>query len=112
MKNQNILISLLAVFCLVGCNQQSGGNSGNSSSQAPADESKFVIEDYGTYKFEAEKFNSDNWTPDSTYGGAKVIQESKASGGAYLAGGSPKSAGTCSFSFELKKDSIVNFSAA
>ena len=112
MKKQNILISLLAIFCLAGCTQQSGGNSGNSSSQAPADESSFVIEDYGTYKFEAEKFNSDNWTPDSTYGGAKVIQESKASGGAYLAAGSPKSAGTCSFSFELKKDSIVTFSAA
>ena len=111
MKKQNILVSLLAVFCLVGCNQQSGSNPG-SNSQKPADESIFVIEDYGTVKFEAEKFNSENWTPDSTYGGAKVIQESKASGGAYLAAGSPKSAGTCKFSFELKKDSIVNFSAA
>ena len=107
MKNQNILISLLAIFCLVGCNKQSG-----NSSQKPADESAFVIEDYGTYKFEAEKFNSDNWTPDSTYGGLKVIEESKASGGAYLAAGSPKSSGTCTFSFELKKDSIVDFSAA
>ena len=106
MKKQNILVSLLAVFCLVGCNQQSGSNPG-SNSQKPADESNFVIEDYGTIKFEAEKFNSENWTPDSTYGGAKVIQESKASGGAYLAAGSPKSAGTCKFSFELKKDSIV-----
>ena len=110
MKKQNILISLLAIFSLVGCNQQSGKNSDNS--QNPADESKFVIENYGTVKFEAEKFNSDNWTPDSTFGGAKVIEESKASGGAYLAGGSPKSSGYCSFSFELKKDSIVTFSVA
>ena len=114
MKKQNILISLLAIFCLVGCNQHSSDNKPSESSQqqTPADESKFVIEDYGTVKFEAEKFNSENWTPDSTYGGAKVIQEAKASGGAYLAAGSPKSAGTCTFSFELKKDSIVTFSAA
>ena len=113
MKKQNILISLLAIFCLASCNQQSGGGKSSEGSQEPpADESKFVIEDYGTVKFEAEKFNSDNWTPDSTYGGAKVISESKASGGAYLAAGSPKSAGTCTFSFELKKDSIVTFSAA
>ena len=107
MKNQKILISLLAVFCLVGCNSQPSG-----SSAKPADESNFVIEDFGTVKFEAEKFNSDNWTPDSTYGGAKVIQEAKASGGAYLAAGSPSSTGTCSFSIELKKNSIFTFSAA
>ena len=113
MKKQNILISLLAIFCLASCNQQSGGGKSSEGSQEPsADESKFVIEDYGTVKFEAEKFNSDNWTPDSTYGGAKVISESKASGGAYLAAGSPKSAGTCSFSIELKKNSIFTFSAA
>ena len=111
MKKYNILISLLAIFSLVGCNQQPGGNS-NQSSQGPADESKLVIEDYGTVKFEAEKFNSESWTPDSTYGGMKVIQESKASGGAYLAAGSPKSSGTCKFSFELKKNSKLTFSAA
>ena len=44
MKKYNILISLLAIFSLVGCNQQPGGNS-NQSSQGPADESKLVIVD-------------------------------------------------------------------
>ena len=104
MKNQRVLISLLAIFCLVGCN-------GNQQSSAE-DKSAIVIEDFGTVKFEAENFNTDNWTPDSIYGGASVISEEKASGGAYLAAGAPKSEGSCTFSFELKKYSIVTFSAA
>ena len=100
MKKQSILISLFAIACLASCGPI-GGNSNNSSK--PADKSKFVIEDFGTIKFEAEDFNTDNWISDSYYGNEVIIQEEKASGGAYLAAPSVGSSAEAKFSFELKQ---------
>ena len=122
MKRSNILISLLAVTCLVGCsgNSQSGESSSPSgdASSAPADSSdssqsekkaKIVISDYGTVKFEAEDFDSSEWDYESD---EVVMESSKASGGKYLSAAIPDSTGTCTFYFELAKDSKVVFSAA
>ena len=119
MKKQNILISLLAIFALVGCtnNNQPGKTSkqeGGTSAQQGGDENipTFKIEGFKTAKFEAEEFNTDYWQADPCYDG-DVVEESKASGGAYLAAGDPDSAGAyCQFNFELTAYSHVVFSAA
>ena len=124
MKKSNILISLLAVACLVGCsgnnNNPSGGNSNSNGgeSSAPADSSnsggnenkaKITIADYGTAKFEAEEFDSSDWDYESD---DAVVVSSKASGGKYLSAAIPDSTGTCTFYFELAKHSKVVFAAA
>ena len=108
MKKQNILISLLAIFALVGCtnNNQPGKTSkqeGGTSAQQGGDENipTFKIEGFKTAKFEAEEFNTDYWQPDSCYDG-DVVEESKASGGAYLAAGDPDSAGAYSAFLRLQ----------
>ena len=112
MKKQSILISLLAIACLVGCNSNSSNPGGGSSNVQPADKSLLVIEDFGTAKLEAEDFNTDGWTSDANYGGEVIIEENKASGGAYLAAADLGSGSEAKFSFELKKFSRVTISAA
>ena len=68
MKKQKILISLLSIICLVGCasnkpaSSNDGGNSGASVSPTGFD-NQFAITDFGTAKFEAEKFDYTNWFP-------------------------------------------------
>ena len=114
MKKQNLLVSFFAIACLVSCTKPSDpSNSGDSNSGTnPPSEDTVVINDFGTVKLEAENFNVANWVPDDSYNGQKVIEDSKASGGKYLAAGKFDSTGTATFHFELKKHSIVVFSAA
>ena len=119
MKKQSILISLFAVACLVGCagNGNGNGNGGKSGSSSAgggedADKSKLVIEDFGTAILEAENFNVDNWYADESYEDGPVIQESRASGGAYLAAPDKDAGSEATFSFEIKKFSKVRISAA
>ena len=123
MKKQNILISLLAIFALVGCT-----NNGNDkkSSNAPAADSQggntpssqplppqpgetptFKIEGFKTAKFEAELFNTENWEVDPTYPeGDAVVVDAKASGGKYLAAADPDYPGAyAEFNFELTAES-------
>ena len=103
MNKQNVLISLLAIACLVSCN---GGGGGKQSG------SKIVIDDFGTVKMEAENFNVANWQPAESYEGASIIEENAASGGKYLAAAEAGSNAEAKFTFELKKDSRVVISAA
>ena len=112
MKKQNILLSVLSVACLVGCagNNSTDNPSGNSdgpSGTTETNDSKFEITTFGTSRFEAEKFNVSKWTPVS---GDKVVEETKASGGKYLAAANAGS--TATFSFTLQAYSKVVFSAA
>ena len=120
MKKSNILISLFAVFALVGCgtnNQKSGGNNSNSqggtSQPNEGGTPTFKIEGFKTATFEAELFNTENWEQDSSYDGA-VVENAKASGGKYLAAADPEAAGAyAEFNFELTAESAnVVFSAA
>ena len=112
MKKQKILISLLSIICLVGCasnkpaSNSNGGNSGASVSPTGFD-NKFAITDFGTAKFEAEKFDYTNWYP---FTGDEVVQEEKASGGAYLA--AAEAGSTAVFYFSVQAYSRVVFSAA
>ena len=112
MKKQKILISLLSIICLVGCasnkpaSNSNGGNSGASVSPTGFD-NKFAITDFGTSKFEAEKFDYTNWYP---FTGDEVVQEDKASGGAYLA--AAEAGSTAVFYFSIQAYSRVVFSAA
>ena len=124
MKKQGLLITLLSIFCLVGCNspasssptskqnENSNASSSSSGGNEQIDESKVVIEDYGVVRLEAEKFDTFDWEPDENFGGRLIIEDSAASGGAYLAAGAKDSYGICKFTLELKKNSIVVFSAA
>ena len=127
MKKQNILISLLAIFALVGCtnnNQPSSNNDGggnNTTSQGgDGGESQpveggtptFKIEGFKTAKFEAELFNVEHWEYDPSYDDA-VVEDTKASGGKYLAAGDPEWLGAyAEFNFEITEFSHVTFSAA
>lgn len=116
MRKQSIFISLLAVLCLASCTKTGDSSTGGSSPESlppePAKENVVNCEGFGTYKLEAEKFDSSDWISDANYGGETIISESKASGGAYLAAGAPSSSGTCTFSFVLGEYSKVVFSAA
>ena len=126
MKKQNILISLLAIFALVGCtnnnsssekpSNNSVSSDGGNSQQSQSGEEKtptFKIEGFKTAKFEAELFNVDNWEPDVAYDGDAVIEDSKASGGKYLAAADPNYDGAyAEFNFELTEYSHMVFSAA
>ena len=123
MKKQNILISLLAIFALVGCT-----NNGNDkkSSNAPAADSQggntpssqplppqpgetptFKIEGFKTAKFEAELFNTEDWEVDPSYpDGDAVVVDARASGGKYLAAADPDYPGAyAEFNFELTAES-------
>ena len=120
MKKQNILISLLAILCLTSCNNpkpadnSNGGNSGNeggNSSSQKEDKSAFVINSFGKVKFEAEDFNVDNWDYDYTFDGV-IVEDSKASNGAFLAGADPGAGVQATFSFEIKAHSLVTMSVA
>lgn len=104
MKKQNILISVLSIACLVGCTDKSGNESGDNGEQG---NNVFAIENFGTAKFEAERFDVSNWNVAS---GDKIISNENASGGKYLAAGRPGS--KAEFSFTLKAYSTVTFSAA
>ena len=113
MKKQKILISLLSIICLVGCasnkpaSSNDGGNSGTSDVTPTGFDNKFAITDFGTAKFEAEKFDYTNWYP---FTGDEVVQEEKASGGAYLA--AAEAGSTAVFYFSVQAYSRVIFSAA
>ena len=128
MKKQNILISLLAIFALVGCtnnNQPSSNNGGNNptsqggeggeSSQQPlpGETPTFKIEGFKTAKFEAELFNVEHWEEDASYNDA-IVEDEKASGGKYLAAADASAAGAyAEFNFELTAESAeVAISAA
>ena len=121
MKKQNILISLLAIFALVGCtnNNQpskdatSQGGGDVSSQPAQPETPTFKIEGFKTAKFEAELFNVENWSEDLSYDGP-IVEDAKASGGKYLAAANSESAGAyAEFNFELTAESAdVVFSAA
>ena len=86
MKKHNILIALLSVLCLSACGQtptpSSSNNGGDSSGEQPAAPNKFVITEFGTSKFEAEKMDTAYWYAKD---GEEVVEEASASGGAYLA---------------------------
>ena len=86
MKKHNILIALLSVLCLSACGETpapaSSNNGGSDSSQQPAGENVFAITAFGTSKFEAEKMDTGYWY---AIDGEEVIEETSASGGAYLA---------------------------
>ena len=119
MKKQNILISLLAIFALVGCTNNNNANTGNNSNGSSGsqggqdnDSVHILIDGFKTVKFEAEDFDTSNWEPDSCYGGEAVIEESKASGNKYLAAANPASASYIEFEFELTAYSKVVLSAA
>ena len=118
MKKQNILISLFAIACLVGCTKPAENNSsqgGDDSSSQPiaGGTPTFKIEGFKTAKFEAELFNVEKWDKDPSYG-ATIIEDAKASGGKYLAAADPESAGAyAEFNFELTAQAAnVVFSAA
>lgn len=126
MKKQNILISLLAIFALVGCTNNGNNNkpSNNNTSNGGEDQSSipapqpggtptFKIEGFKTAKFEAELFNVENWEEADDYN-APIVENSKASGGKYLAAANPEEAGAyAEFNFELTAESAnVVFSAA
>ena len=107
MKKQNILISVLSIACLVGCTDKSGNESGDKGNDGELGNNVFAIENFGTAKFEAERFDVSNWNVAS---GDKIISNENASGGKYLAAGRPGS--KAEFSFTLKAYSTVTFSAA
>ena len=109
MKKINIIIPLLTILCLAGCG---GNNNNNNNGGGEQDKSKLVINDFGTDKLEAENFDVSGWEADESYEGQNIIEESKASGGKYLAAADKESASEAKFSFELKKFSKVVFSAA
>lgn len=92
MKKHNILIALLSVLCLSACGQASepasSNNGGDGSSTQPAAANKFEITSFGTSKFEAEKMDVGYWDAKD---GEEVVEETAASGGAYLAAGEPGS---------------------
>ena len=135
MKKQNILISLLAVFALVGCTNNNVDNSKksedaksnepassqevissieDSSSELPPEPKTptFVIEGFKTAKFEAEDFNVEDWEIDESYDDV-IVEDSKASGGKYLAAGDQYWGGAyCEFNFQITEFSHVTFSAA
>ena len=107
MKKQNILISVLSIACLVGCTDKSGNESGDKGNDGEQGNNVFAIENFGTAKFEAERFDVSNWNVAS---GDKIVTSDNASGGKYLAAGNPGS--KAEFSFTLKAYSTVTFSAA
>ena len=123
MKKQNILISLLAIFALVGCTNNSSKPADKTTSQGGGDASSqqpvqpktptFKIEGFKTATFEAELFNVEHWSEDPSYDGA-IVDDDRASGGKYLAAANPESAGAyAEFNFELTAESAdVVFSAA
>ena len=88
MKKQSIFISLLAIVCLAGCNSNKPEgsvkpvDSDDSSTIPEPSEDTCVIDGFGIYKLEAENFNSEDWIPEEN---DVIVEEAKASGGAYLA---------------------------
>lgn len=127
MKKQNILISLLAIFALVGCSnnnpsKEPASQGGDTESSQPIEQSSqhqeggtptFKIDGFKTARFEAELFNVENWEPDASYDDA-IVENEKASGGKYLAAANPEFGGAyAEFNFELTAESSnVIFSAA
>ena len=84
----------------------------SQSSQQDVDLSKLVIEEFGTARLEAENFDTGGWASDDIYDGEYIIEDDKASGGAYLGAAAPGSGSQALFSFELKAFSRVTFYAA
>ena len=111
MKKQRILISLLAVFALVGCAQNNNSKKSSSSGGEGDNVPNYNIDGFKTIKIEAEDINVDNWEYDSCYDEA-VIEESKASGGKYLAAADPSSSASASFKITLSAHSNVFLSVA
>ena len=133
MKKQNILISLLAIFALVGCSNNnnasskgnaSNGNNASSGGEAnssepipgpqPAETPTFKVDGFQTKRFEAELFNTEHWEVDPSYDGEAIIDNDNASGGKYLAAGDPSYDGAyCEFNFQITAEyAHVVFSAA
>ena len=141
MKKSSILISLLAVACLVGCSGNKGGDStpassaGGDTSSEPAastsepqsdssepgpssSSSSGGSEEVGPKVvidgFKTVKFEAEDFDVSdwSTDEDDVILESSKASGGKYLAAGIPTASDTCTFYFELKQYSKVAFAAA
>ena len=115
MKKQTILISLFAVMALTACGAEpskSSEKSGGGNSQSPSSSVVINIEDYGITKFEAEDFDDAHWEIDESYDGEVFVENSKASGGMYLAAADKALESYIEFSFKLEKYSKVVFSAA
>ena len=104
MKKQSILISLLSVMCLAGCGDNTTTNDNGSEDNG---DNKFVIENFGTAKFEAERFDLSGWNAAS---GDKIVKADAVSNGKYLA--SARAGSEAVFFFSLKAYSKVVFSAA
>ena len=81
------------------------------SSEPEEHDSNFVIEDFGTAKFEAEWFDVSAWAADEAYDDA-IVEDEKASGGKYLAAPLPESGSQATFSFEIKAFSKVTLIVA
>ena len=81
------------------------------SSEPEEHDSNFVIEDFGTARFEAEWFDISAWFEDESYDAA-IVEDVKASGGKYLAAPEADSGSQALFSFEIKAFSKVTLYVA
>ena len=82
-----------------------------AESSEPEQSSTCVIENFGTTKFEAENFDVAAWFEDDSYD-STIVEDSKASGGKYLAAPLPESGSQATFSFEIKAFSRVTLYVA
>lgn len=106
MKNK-ILFPMVFGLILTAC-----GTPASNGGKGQAKNALVNIDDFGTVKFEAEDFSTENWVSDDSYNGNVLISDSAASGGMYLAGAARTNSGTATFKFKLEKYSKVVFSAA
>ena len=81
------------------------------SSEPEEHDSNFVIEDFGTARFEAEWFDIGAWFEDESYDAA-IVEDAKASGGKYLAAPEADSGSQALFSFTIKEKSNVTLYVA
>ena len=81
------------------------------SSEPEEHDSNFVIEGFGTARFEAEWFDIGGWAADDSYDDA-IVENARASGGKYLAAPAPESGSIATFSFEIKAFSTVTLYVA
>ena len=131
MKKQLFLIALLGVLTIASCsgNRQSGGSSSlslsseeesytrsrrSTSSEPPFEgDQNFEVNNYGTYRFEAENMDVSNWVTSSVFS-KPVVKCEQASGGYYLASatGDTTYSGTAWFNVVLKQESALTMTAA
>ena len=85
----------------------------SSSSEMDHTNIDFEIKDFGTLKYEAEGMNIDNWVISSANPN-KVMAQTQASGGFFLAAatGDTANSGTAFFNIKLEKASMLTMTAA